>query len=179
MADGEKGERQLRAKKGQQLTARITQELRDALEVEAERSECSISQVVEYWLEQARTGQATAEAQLGGGDVAPALRAMARAAMEIIERYGSPSQDRRAHAAILGAWSSIARSVLPAPSPDAEELELAAEVRRTGNLDLANRLTALRLERRAWLNDFALGAADAYSERFNIVDVRPALTTRD
>ena len=160
--------------KGSQLLTRVSQELRDVLEAEAERSGRSLSRVAEGWLEDARAGRASAESILGGGDVAPALRAMAAAAAEIEGMYGPPSSDWRANAATLGAWNAIARALLPKPGPSAEEMEMSTKAKLANGSEAQSKLETLRQERQIWLRDYAAGAADAYAERLEAVRLEPA-----
>lgn len=160
--------------KGYQLGARITQELREALDAEASRTGRSLSQVVELWLEDARKGRASAEEQMGGREVAPVFRAMSAAAQEIEAMYGPPSADWRAHAAMLGAWSAIARTLLPKPGPDAKELELSIKSKLQDGSKSKYELEEFRQSRRTWLLEYSAGAADAYAERLEAILSEPA-----
>ena len=82
----------LGAPKSASFTARISQEIRDAMTAEAARTGRSIADVAEMWLEEARKGRATAEEVLGGGSASRALSDMSQFAKLIERELGSPAE---------------------------------------------------------------------------------------
>jgi hypothetical protein len=96
--------------KGSAILARVTQELRQAIDAEAERTGRSISQVVELWLEQAR---ALGDPGAAGTAVADALQSMLRAVHEIRRTMGPPTASVEARDALRSRWVEIAQKALP------------------------------------------------------------------
>jgi hypothetical protein len=115
----------LGAPKSASFTARISQEIRDAMTEEAARTGRSIADVAEMWLEEARKGRATADEVLGGGSAARALGDMAKFARLVESELGSPAESVSARTAMLAGWREIAATALPQLLPSDDEIELA------------------------------------------------------
>lgn len=103
---------------GSFLSARISTEVREALEAEADRTGRSISQVAERWLDEARKGRADLIGMLGGMALAPAIARLVDIAREVDGRatHLSPSLRRTA---FIGAWKAAASVAFP-PVLDAD-----------------------------------------------------------
>jgi hypothetical protein len=134
--------------KGRALSANISQELRDALDAEAERTGRSISQITERWLDAASKGNA-AYVDLLGGEVALAaavekLVKIARA----VYRNDDVEPDLR-HIALLAAWRASLPLVVPREAVGAVDVELATRQRRVEE----SRIRALEVIEAAPEND--------------------------
>lgn len=126
------------------LQARITEELRGALEAEAERTGRSLSQVAELWMERARLGRASANALLSDaqdadgrpGDPIPGLGAALRLfkdfAFQVRNEIGDPSASGAANRALATGWALLALRALPkvkADDDDKKHARYVADVR--------------------------------------------------
>ncbi len=129
--------KRMRPKKSAPLTTRITRQTRAALEAEAQRSDRSISEVAEDWMNLAISGRASADDELGGLHVADTVRALIRVAKDLEKEMGDPAVDAYARRALITSWAAIMQNALPFTPPSAEE-EQRAEAR-----ELA--LSALRI----------------------------------
>lgn len=123
----------LGAPKSASFSARISQEIRDAMTTEAARTGRSIADVAEMWLEDARRGRASVDAQLGGSKAANTLRQMAALARLVYEEIGDFEQDKAARYALVQGWKKLIIENAPQSLPTKSELAVAraeAEVSR-------------------------------------------------
>lgn len=88
---------------GALLSARISHEVKAALEAEADRTGRSISQIAERWLDEARNAHANVESLLGGEFTATAIQQLLRVA-RVIEA-AAPDLPFK-HQAIVEGWKS-------------------------------------------------------------------------
>jgi hypothetical protein len=107
--------------KGRVLSANISQETRDWLEIEAERTGRSLSQIAERWLDEARKGNTTVEHLMGGYGLVPVMMKLGEIA-RAVEDSGLEPEFRRD--AIIAAWSHALDLLLPyAPDPGMRRIE--------------------------------------------------------
>jgi hypothetical protein len=116
----------LGAPKSASFTARISQEIRDAMTEEAARTGRSIADVAEMWLEDARRGRASVEALLGGSKAAGALKQMASLAVLVERHVGDANANRAAQFALIEGWAMLARTALKPLLPTSLELAVTA-----------------------------------------------------
>lgn len=116
----------LGAPKSASFTARISQEIRDAMTSEAARTGRSIADVAEMWLEDARRGRASVDAQLGGSKAASVLRQMASLAVLVEKHVGDPDTSKAAQFALMEGWALLTRTTLKPLLPTSLELAVTA-----------------------------------------------------
>jgi len=111
--------------KGSAVLIRVTQETRDALDAEVERTGRSLSQVAEIWLDEARRGRAAYQALLGGTKMAAAIEQMVDLAAAV-EATAQPEQFKFA---LMQAWKIAIPEILPTVTIDTEDTELFQRAR--------------------------------------------------
>ena len=92
---------------GSVLSARISVEVRAALEAEADRTGRSISQVAERWLDDARKGQAEYRAMLGGTQLASTIEKLVDIAKDVDRLVAPEFRNVALHVAWLAALPYI------------------------------------------------------------------------
>jgi hypothetical protein len=130
--------------KGSVMTARITSEMRDALEAEAARTGRTLAQVAELWMEQARSGHATVDDLLGLPGVGEIFRRMILFANALRAEGFDATTDSGARAALVSGWQGIIARAVPPARPSEPDLELAA--RRKGTMEAASNLLSALAE---------------------------------
>ena len=95
------------------FTARITAELREALDAEAARKGLTVGQVAQAWMDEARQGRAAYSERVGGSGVAVAFDQLAAVARAIRAEVGDPAASDVNRAALLAAWKAILPQALP------------------------------------------------------------------
>lgn len=98
--------------KRSQVLIRVDQEVRDALEAEAERVGSSLSSIAERWIANGQNGDFVQRA--GGLAPAVALDRLAGVSTRVAEVFGDPTADAHARRILLAAWQETLRSALPA-----------------------------------------------------------------
>jgi hypothetical protein len=115
--------------KGSIFGARITAEMRAALEAEADRTGRSKSQVAEIWMEQGRSISALGPAMAPVSDM---FRRMLTFAAGVANAIGDPTKSPRAQEVVIAGFNEIVADAFP-PALD----ELAAEVNALRHAALA------------------------------------------
>lgn len=96
--------------KGRLLSANISQEIRDALEREAERTGRSISQTAELWLDDARKGRAAVETIVGSFELVGVVAKLGQIAHSI---KALPLDALEKRSALEAAWIATIPQILP------------------------------------------------------------------
>lgn len=114
--------------KGSAVLIRVTQDTRDALEREAERTGRSLSQAAEIWLDAASKGNASYQELLGGTS---AVAAGIEKLVEIARIIDGKILDKMvANFAIRAAWQKAIPAVVPTPTLSDAMLDKLAASRR-------------------------------------------------
>jgi hypothetical protein len=123
--------RQPKGGKGATVLARVTQELKDALVEESERTGQSISHIAEAWMWEAHQGRAGLVEKLGGLEVASTVSALIGAANTIRHDFDVPLSTEAGQRLLKTAWRRIIDSTLsPWPLMSAELIGVVLAKRR-------------------------------------------------
>ena len=110
------------------VQVRVTREVREALEAEAERTGRPLSRVAEKWLESGRVQGDKAGVVIADPGVAPVLIAVNLAWEAVVARLGPPGDSDKSWHAMISACNDVILEMVPRPTiSPGERMMVAAE----------------------------------------------------